>query len=77
MEIYLRDQAKKIFYSRDIPIESMGVFNSNTDEWVYWYKDEKIYDTGFADTEAEALQKAKARITLIDTIKNNEILREL
>ncbi len=66
MEIYLRESAKKTFYSRDIPIKSMGVFESNKDEWVYWYKDEKIYDTGFADTEAEAIQKAKRYIKVIN-----------
>jgi hypothetical protein len=66
MEIYLRESAKKIFYSRDIPIKSMGIFESNKDEWVYWYKDEKIYDTGFADTEAEAIQKAKRYIKIIN-----------
>jgi len=66
MEIYLRDQAKRVFYSRNIPIESMGVFNSNTDEWVYWYKDEKIYDTGFADTESEAMKEATKYIKQIN-----------
>jgi hypothetical protein len=44
----------------------MGIFESNKDEWVYWYKDEKIYDTGFADTEAEAIQKAKRYIKIIN-----------
>ena len=77
MEFYLREQAKRLFYSRDIPINSIGVFQSHVGEWLYWSCDEHVYDTGFADTEAEALQKAKARIKLIDTIKNNEILREL
>lgn len=66
LEIYLGDQAKKIFFSRDIPIESMGVFKSSVDEWIYWYRDERVYDTGFADTSAEAMQKAKAYITVID-----------
>ena len=66
MNIYIGDQAKKIFFSRDIPIESMGVFKSNTDEWVYWYRDERVYDTGFADTQAEAMQKSKAYIKIIN-----------
>ena len=59
MEIYLRDQAKRLFYSRDIPSNSIGVFQSHVGEWLYWFCDDWVYDTGFADTEAEALQIAK------------------
>ena len=66
MTIYLGQQAKSLFYMREVPVESMGVFQSNTDEWVYWYRDERVYDTGFADTQAEAMQKSKAYIKIIN-----------
>jgi hypothetical protein len=59
MEIYLRDQAKRLFYSRDIPVDSIGVFQSHIGEWIYWFNDDWTYDTGFSDTESEALQIAK------------------
>ena len=59
MEIYLREQAKRLFYGRDIPVDSIGVFQSHIGEWIYWFNDDWTYDTGFADTEAEALQIAK------------------
>ena len=59
MEIYLRDQAKRLFYGRDIPVDSIGVFESIGGDWLYWYSDGFTYDTGVADTEAEALQIAK------------------
>ena len=66
MNIYLGQQAKKLFFGREIPMDSMGVFKSNIDEWVYWYRDERVYDTGFADTQAEAMQKSKAYIKIIN-----------
>ena len=66
MNIYLGQQAKKLFFGHEIPMDSMGVFKSNIDEWVYWYRDERVYDTGFADTQAEAMQKSKAYIKIIN-----------
>ena len=62
MEIYGGDNAEIIFKSLNIPINSLGVFKANDNEWVYWFSDGKIYDTGSAITEAEAKQKAKAHI---------------
>jgi len=59
MEIYLEQQAKSLFYMREVPVESIGVFQSAGGDWVYWYSDGFTYDTGFADSEAEALQIAK------------------
>ena len=66
MNIYLGQQAKSLFFGREIPMDSMGVFKSNIDECVYWYRDERVYDTGFADTQAEAMQKSKAYIKIIN-----------
>jgi len=59
MTIYLGDQAKKLFYMREVPVGSIGVFQSHVGEWLYWYSDGFTYDTGFADTEAESLMIAK------------------
>ena len=72
MEIYLRDKAEKKFKSLNIPVNSLGVFKANDNEWIYWFNDGKIYDTGSATTEAEAMQKAKQYITLTDSIYKNE-----
>jgi len=59
MKIYLGHQAKSLFYMREVPVESIGVFESIGGDWLYWYSDGFTYDTGVADTEAEALQTAK------------------
>lgn len=59
MNIYLGQQAESLFYMREIPLESIGVFQSHIGEWLYWFSDGFTYDTGFADTEAEALHIAK------------------
>ena len=59
MNIYLGQQAKSLFYMREVPVNSIGVFQSHVGEWLYWFNDGWTYDTGFADTEAEALQIAK------------------
>lgn len=72
MEIYLRDKAEKKFKSLNIPVNSLGVFKVSDEEWIYWFNDGKIYDTGSATTEAEAMQKAKQYITLTDPIYKNE-----
>jgi hypothetical protein len=59
MNIYLGQQAKSLFYMREVPVESIGVFESIGGDWLYWFSDGFTYDTGVADTEAEALQIAK------------------
>ncbi len=71
MEIYLRDKAEKKFNGLNIPDNSMGVFKANDEEWIYWFKDGKIYDTGSATTEAEAMHKAKRYIPLRDPLHKN------
>ncbi len=35
MNIYLGDQAKRLYYGRDIPIDTIGVFQSHRGEWLY------------------------------------------
>ena len=72
MEIYGRDKAEIVFKSLNIPVNSLGVFKANDNEWVYWYNDGKIYDTGSATTEAEAKQNAKQYIPLKDPLHKNE-----
>ena len=59
MTIFLGDQAKRLYYMRDIPLGSIGVFMSHTQEFIYWYCNGYTFDTGFAYTEAEALLIAK------------------
>lgn len=66
MEVYLRDKAEMVFKSQKIPVNSFGVFKANDDEWIYWFSDGQIYETGSATTEAEALQKARRYIELTD-----------
>jgi hypothetical protein len=71
MEIYLRDKAEMVYKSQNIPVPSLGVFKVNEEEWIYWYSDGKIYDTGSATTESEAMQKAKRYIPLRDPLHKN------
>jgi hypothetical protein len=59
MEIYLGKQAKSLFYGRDVPINSIGVFQTIGGDWLYWFNDGWTYDTGCADTEVEAIEIAK------------------
>jgi hypothetical protein len=66
MEIYGRHKAERVFKSQKIPVNSLGVFKGNDNEWVYWYSDGKIYETGSATTEVEAKQKATKNIKLIN-----------
>lgn len=66
MEVYLREQAKKIFYSLDIPINSLGVFMGEEDDWIYWYSNDRVFDTGSAETEAEAMKQATKYIKQIN-----------
>ena len=72
MEIYGRDKAEIVFKSLNIPVNSLGVFKANDNEWIYWFSDGNIYDTGSATTEAEAKQKAKRYIPLKDPLHKNE-----
>uniref|UniRef100_UPI00404844DA hypothetical protein n=1 Tax=Algoriphagus sp. TaxID=1872435 RepID=UPI00404844DA len=71
MEIFLREKAEIVFKSQNIPVNSLGVFKANDEEWIYWFKNGKIYDTGSATTEAEAMHKAKRYIPLRDPLHKN------
>lgn len=59
MNVYIGDQAKQMFHEMDVPEKSIGVFQSNSGDWVYWFNDGWAYDSGSAETELEALRKAK------------------
>lgn len=59
MNIYFGWHAKSLFDTGDIPSSSVGVFESNDGSWVYWFTDGGAYDSGSAETEEEALRKAK------------------
>lgn len=72
MEIFLREKAEIVFKSQTIPVNSLGVFKVSDEEWIYWFSDGKIYDTGSATTEPEAMQKAKQYIPLKDPFYKNE-----
>ena len=72
MNIYIGDQAKKLFYMREVPVNSIGVFQSHVGEWLYWFNDGWTYDTGFADTEAEALQIANKNFRPYDRAADTE-----
>ena len=72
MKIFGRDKAEIVFKSKNIPVNSLGVFKANDNEWVYWFSDGKIYETGTAITEIEAKQKAKQYIPLKDPLHKNE-----
>ncbi len=72
MEFYGRDKAEIVFKSLNIPVNSLGVFKANDNEWIYWFSDANIYDTGSATTEAEAKQKAKRHIPLKEPLHKNE-----
>ena len=66
MEIYGKDKAERVFKSQKMPVNSLGVFKANDNEWDYWYSDGKIYETGSATIEVEAKQKATENIILIN-----------
>lgn len=59
MNVYIGDDAKRLFHGMDVPHNSIGVFQSNSGDWVYWFTDGWAYDSGSAETEVEALRKAK------------------
>lgn len=59
MQVYIGDQAKRLFDTEDVPLNSIGVFFSEMGEWAYWFSDKWYFDTGCAETEIEALRKAK------------------
>lgn len=74
MEIYLRDKAEMVFKSQNIPGNSLGVFKANDEEWIYWYSDGHIFDTGSSPSEPKAMQEAKKHIELIDFTHEKELL---
>lgn len=59
MTVYTGSQAMEMMKSGSIPINSIGVFKSD-DGWVYWYWDERIYDSDVCDSEFLALKAAQA-----------------
>ena len=59
MQIYIGDQARVLFDSETIPNNSIGVFLHKVDGWVYWFSDKWYFDSGSAESELEALRKAK------------------
>jgi hypothetical protein len=74
MEIYLGKQAKSLFYGRDVPINSIGVFQTIGGDWLYWFNDGWTYDTGVADTEVEAIETAKKNFRPYKKPNNNETI---
>jgi hypothetical protein len=66
MEIYLRDKAEMVYKSQNIPVDSLGVFKVNEEEWIYWYKDMRLFDTGSANSEPKAMQEATKYIKQIN-----------
>ncbi len=73
MKIFLRDKAEMVFKSQNIPVNSLGVFKANDEEWIYWYSDGQIFDTGSSPSEPKAMQEAKKYIELIDFIHEKEL----
>jgi len=73
MEIFLRDKAEMFFKSQNIPVNSLGVFKANDEEWIYWYSDGLIFDTGSSSSEPKAMQEAKKYIKLIDFSHEKEL----
>jgi hypothetical protein len=59
MQIYIGDQARVLFDSETIPNNSIGVFLHKVDGWVYWFSDKWYFDSGSAESEIDALRKAK------------------
>lgn len=72
MNIYIGQQAKSLFYMREIPVGSIGVFQSAGGDWLYWFNDGFTYDTGVADTEAEAFHTAKKNFRPYDRAADTE-----
>jgi hypothetical protein len=73
MEIFLRDKAGMVFKSQNIPVNSLGVFQANDEEWIYWYSDGRIFDSGSSPSEPKAMQEAKKYIKLIDPSHEKEL----
>jgi len=59
MQVYIGDQARVLFDSETIPNNSIGVFLHKMDGWVYWFSDKWYFDSGSAESEIDALRKAK------------------
>jgi hypothetical protein len=74
MEIYLGKQAKSLFYGRDVPINSIGVFQTIGGDWLYWFNDDWTYDTGCADTEVEAMETAKRNFKARKKLNDEETI---
>jgi hypothetical protein len=73
MEIFLRGKAEMVFRSQNIPVNSLGVFQANDEEWIYWYSDGRIFDSGSSPSEPKAMQEAKKYIKLIDFSHEKEL----
>ena len=73
MEIFLRDKAELVFKSQNIPFNSLGVLQANDEEWIYWYSDGRIFDSGSSPSEPKAMQEAKKYIKLIDFVHEKEL----
>lgn len=59
MNVYVGDQAKRMFHNLDIPKNSIGVFECKNGEWIYWFTDGWTFDSGSASSELEAHRMAK------------------
>lgn len=59
MIIYKDDIAKRLYYSKEIPLNSIGVFQSHVGEWLFWYTSDYTYNTGFTYSQPEAIKIAK------------------
>lgn len=59
MNVFTGNQAKTLFESDKIPVNSIGVFK-DINEWHYWYWDGHKFDTGTKPNETLALRAAKA-----------------
>lgn len=59
MHVYTGYQAKQMMESDSMPMNSIGVFQSD-EGWVYWYWDEHTFDTGVCKSSELALRKAKS-----------------
>jgi len=59
MTVFLGDQAKRLYFTKDMPLGSIGVFLGPAGDYLYWYCEGHTYDTGSAETEQEALETAK------------------
>ena len=73
MEIFLRDKAEMVFKSQNIPVNSLGVFQANDEEWIYWFSDGRIFDTGSSPSKPKAMREATKYIKQIDFSHEKEL----